>query len=382
MKIALIHDSLNVLGGAEMLALGFAKALKELGHIVHLYTLEKTDWERVHRIFGYSSDVVDKEFVLLPGRTFPTIYGGLANWFWRDVASIYAIRQHHYDLTIITKQIMLPVFSDIIYVHFPVFVPGFESYYLPDRYVHNVWLRAYSRPEVAIRNVLLSVFKSMQYKPLILTNSRFSAAVIKRLLGVNAIVLYPPVNVEKYLPLSKNTKRKRIVLTISRIAPEKGLEIIPDVAREVKDVKFVIMGALGSTGYYRSLMSKIKAVGVGDRVKVLPNVSEDLKIELMAKAIIYLHPMRYEHFGIAVVEAMAAGLLPIVHKSGGPWIDIVERGKYGRGFNSLDELIYHINATIDSQYEFMARLVIERARSFSFYAFKTRVNKILEILKL
>jgi glycosyltransferase involved in cell wall biosynthesis len=128
-------------------------------------------------------------------------------------------------------------------------------------------------------------------------------------------------------------------------------------------------------------MSKIKAVGVGDRLKVLPNVSEDLKIELMAKAIIYLHPMKYEHFGIAVVEAMAAGLLPIVHKSGGPWTDIVEGGKYGRGFSSADELIYHITATIDSKYEFTARLVTERTRFFSFHAFKTRVNKILEILK-
>jgi glycosyltransferase involved in cell wall biosynthesis len=85
---------------------------------------------------------------------------------------------------------------------------------------------------------------------------------------------------------------------------------------------------------------------------------------------------------VAVVEAMAAGLIPIVHKSGGPWIDIVERGKYGRGFNSVDELIYHINTAIDSRYEFMARLVTERARFFSFHAFKTRVNKILEILKL
>ena len=382
MKIALIHDSLNVLGGAEMLALGFAKALKELDHIAHLYTLEKTDWERVHRIFGYSSDVVDKEFVSLPGRTFPTIYGGLANWFWRDVAGIYAIRQHHYDLTIITKQIMLPVFSDVIYVHFPVFVPGFESYNYPERYVYNVWLRAYSRPEVAIRSVLLSVFKSMRYKPLILTNSRFSAVAIKRLLGVNAIVLYPPVNVEKYLPLSKNTNRNKIVLTISRIAPDKGLDIIPEIAKEVKDVKFVIAGSLSSMAYYRVLMSRIKVAGVEDRVKLFTNVSENLKMELLAKAMVYLHPTQYEHFGIAVVEAMAAGLIPIVHKSGGPWVDIVEGGKYGRGFSRVDELIYHINTAIDSQYEFMARLVTERARFFSFNVFKSRVNKILEILKL
>jgi glycosyltransferase involved in cell wall biosynthesis len=381
MKIALIHDSFNALGGAEMLALGLARALRELGHIVHLYTLEKTDWKRVHRIFGYSSDVVDKEYALFPGRTFPTIYGGLANWFWRDVASIYSIRQQHYDLTIITKQIMLPVFSDIIYVHFPVFVPGFESYNYPDRYVYNVWLRAYSRPEVAIRSVLLSLFKSMEYKPLILTNSRFSAAAIKRLLEVNAIVLYPPVNVEKYLPLSKNTNRNKIVLTISRIAPEKGLDIIPEIAKEVKDVKFVIAGTLSSIAYYRVLMSRIKVAGVEDRVKLFTNVSENLKMELLAKAMVYLHPTRYEHFGVAVVEAMAAGLIPIIHKSGGPWVDIVEGGKYGRGFSSLDELIYHINATIDSRYEFMARLVTERARFYSFHAFKTRVNKILEILK-
>ncbi len=96
-----------------------------------------------------------------------------------------------------------------------------------------------------------------------------------------------------------------IVLTISRIAPKKGPEIIPDAAREVKDVKFVIMGTLGSKAYYRTLMSKIKAVGVKDRVKVLPNVSEDLKIELMAKAIIYFHPMRSEHFGISTVSVMS-----------------------------------------------------------------------------
>ncbi len=92
------------------------------------------------------------------------------------------------------------------------------------------------------------------------------------------------------------------------------------------------MGTLGSKAYYRTLMSKIKAVGVKDRVKVLPIVSEDLKIELMAKAIIYLHPMRYEHFGMAVVEAMVAGL------------------------------------------------VTERSGFFSLRAFKARVNKILEIL--
>ncbi len=31
----------------------------------------------------------------------------------------------------------------------------------------------------------------------------------------------------------------------------------------------------------------------------------------------------HEPFGIVVAEAMAAGAVPIVHKSGGPWIGIL-----------------------------------------------------------
>ncbi|KAJ3011240.1 asparagine-linked glycosylation protein [Thoreauomyces humboldtii] len=36
-----------------------------------------------------------------------------------------------------------------------------------------------------------------------------------------------------------------------------------------------------------------------------------------------VHTMRDEHFGIGVVEYMAAGLIPIAHASAGPKMDIV-----------------------------------------------------------
>jgi len=53
MRIALIHDSLNAYGGAERLALAFAKALKEGGHLVDLYVVEKTRWDRVKKLTSY-----------------------------------------------------------------------------------------------------------------------------------------------------------------------------------------------------------------------------------------------------------------------------------------------------------------------------------------
>lgn len=64
-------------------------------------------------------------------------------------------------------------------------------------------------------------------------------------------------------------------------------------------------------------------LGVSDRVDFKLNVAfEELKRELV-DATIGLHTMWNEHFGIGVVECMAAGTIVLAHKSGGPKLDIV-----------------------------------------------------------
>ena len=65
----------------------------------------------------------------------------------------------------------------------------------------------------------------------------------------------------------------------------------------------------------------------------------DMKMALLQTASIGLHTMRLEHFGIAVVEFMAAGLVVVAHASGGPLLDIVsETGE--RGFVATDARDY------------------------------------------
>ncbi|PWA28404.1 hypothetical protein CCH79_00015957 [Gambusia affinis] len=64
-------------------------------------------------------------------------------------------------------------------------------------------------------------------------------------------------------------------------------------------------------------------LGVSDRVDFKLNVPfDELKRELVS-ATIGLHTMWNEHFGIGVVECMAAGTIVLAHKSGGPKLDIV-----------------------------------------------------------
>lgn len=383
MRIALIHDSLNFCGGAEKLTLAFAKALKELGHSVDLFVLEPTTWEKVEMITSIHRNVIDHEYVLLPLKSLlslQTLYSKFPLWFLRDVIGVHRVKSRGYDLIITTKQILVPVFTDILYIHFPNFVTDYYYLYYPDR-CNSVLYKVYLQPLELLSKSLLSLFRCLEHRPLILTNSRFSAFMIRKFLGGSSLVLYPPVEFEKYLPLSQNRERKNVVITLSRIEPLKNLEIVLDIAKEVKNAKFVIAGTMHSIEYYSTLRRKINALGLEERVKILPNIEEEIKMVLLKTSKVYLHPMKYEHFGIAIVEAMASGLIPVVHKSGGAWMDIVEYGRYGFGFKSVEEAIENINNILEMREDELQSWRLKfrkKIRVFSYSTFKSNIEHLIK----
>ena len=55
-----------------------------------------------------------------------------------------------------------------------------------------------------------------------------------------------------------------------------------------------------------------------DYVTLETSVCLDKLLSIMREAKVYFHPMVGEHFGISIVEAMAAALVPIVSNVGGP----------------------------------------------------------------
>jgi glycosyltransferase involved in cell wall biosynthesis len=54
-----------------------------------------------------------------------------------------------------------------------------------------------------------------------------------------------------------------------------------------------------------------------DYVTFETNVNLNRLFSIMVRAKVYFHPMVGEHFGMSVVEAMAAGLIPVVPNIGG-----------------------------------------------------------------
>jgi len=191
-----------------------------------------------------------------------------------------------------------------------------------------------------IRHVLY--LTQIKVSRLVLANSRYVTNLLKDL-GVSVRVLYPPVRSREIIQSTsyiRRNNRERMIVTITRIAPGKQLEIIPLIASKVKDAKFILVGSLNDKDYYMKLL-RLKKVFNADNFTIIPNIDKTNLYALLGKALIYLHTARHEQFGIAVVETMAAGAIPIVHKSGGPWHDILEErgGLYGYSLALLKRLL-------------------------------------------
>jgi glycosyltransferase involved in cell wall biosynthesis len=96
--------------------------------------------------------------------------------------------------------------------------------------------------------------------------------------------------------------------------------------RKYANVELVIMGSTRHDEDVRlldSLRDEVTKLGLQDHVRFVANAPYSELQRYMQQALIGLHTMWNEHFGISIVEMMAAGLIVVAHNSGGPRLDIV-----------------------------------------------------------
>jgi len=347
------------LGGGVRVSLSFAKVLKTLGYRVTYCTPCKTDWNLIKKIYSIQTSP-DGECII-PKHVFPLKA-------YQDIVINFLVKLFQKaDMVVDTAGTFIP-FADIIYIHYPGLLKTVGK---------NTLLKIYKKP----REILLrEVGKSFN---IILTNSKYSRDAIIKYLKRDAFVLYPPVDVEKYLSLSKVRDRKNIIVTVGRFIPEKRFEALLELAKRKSNITFIIMGTVkgrDELSYY----FKIKKGIIKNRLRnvVLKiNVPFKEKREILSKAKIYFHAMIGEHFGVSIVEAMAAGCVPIVHKSGGSWIDIlnIKQGVHGFAYENLEEAEVLIGEIVNN--ESLRQEIVETNRTyvkkFSSKVFERKLHSLL-----
>jgi len=377
--IAVLHAFYDILGGGEKLSLTLTKALVEAGYDVDVITATPVDYNRMKSLFGYSLKdlgvhvIVDKDIGVEKLReTFRVRFVRLRRLiaYKRFFEKYIDGNKDYYDILIDTQSNAMSG-ADICYIHFPAIIE-----YDVDR--SGIHWKLYN---MLVKHYADKYFR--RYVGRVVTNSTWTASMIYKAYHVLADTVYPPVDVETYMNycMEKGCPHdEKAVVTVSRYTPEKNMERIIDLARLMPDYTFYI---IGSTNKYSrpviALMRKRMAdLGV-DNVKLMVNVPLEKKLEILARARYYLHPPFPEHFGIAVVEAMATGLVPIVYRDGGAYYDIVrrvdDRLSYVNMANVLD-----IIKTIDYNkqlYDTLSARSIETAKQFNYERFKKNMLDIV-----
>jgi glycosyltransferase involved in cell wall biosynthesis len=149
-----------------------------------------------------------------------------------------------------------------------------------------------------------------------------------------------------------NHKQFTLIGTVGHLAPIKGHDVFVRAAGLVSarraEARFVVIGEDKSPQmvHRRSLESLIAELGLGD-VVTMPGWRDDMP-EALSSLHVFVSAARSEPFGLAIVEAMAAGL-PVVATASEGASEIIEDGVTGKLAppNDPEALAQAINDLLD-----------------------------------
>ena len=300
---------------------------------------------------------------------------------WR---SFYRLKSWHADLSqpydlFINFTHGIPPFCHarfgILAILFPIFQP-FNAW---------PWLEAAPhRPSLLPKQFHRSYFENHWRKRLrsyhkTLAISQFARSWTKRRWQVDCGVLYPPVETR-----FATAEKTNLILSVGRFTAadiKKNQVELAMVFRKMveagrRDWQFACAGSLRETVTDRNYFDQVRRFAPPQLSHLLANVERAELTRLYERAKIFWHAAGYgqddasrpesmEHFGIATVEAMAAGCVPVVIDKGGQ-SEVIEHGVTGFLWSTLDELAGYTQRLMEDDALRARMSIAARARSQAF----------------
>lgn len=118
-------------------------------------------------------------------------------------------------------------------------------------------------------------------------------------------------------------KQAIVAVSIGRLVPRKGYDVLLSAWKKIPEAILVI---IGDGPMKEELQRKIQDYNLQGRVRLMGQVGEAQKIQLLSVADMYVSAAQHEGFGIVFLEAMQAGL-PIVAANDGGQRDFLVSGE-------------------------------------------------------
>lgn len=240
-----------------------------------------------------------------------------------------------------------------------------------------------------------SLFNRMKFFRInkVVCNSSFTKSVINKEYGIESVVIYPPVDVEKIKP----KRKENLILYVGRfsgLVQAKRQDILvkafKKLAKDTEYCEWKLILAGGVEVGADDTLKEIEKLAAGSKVEIFKSPTYKEIKDLYGRARLFWsaagfgedeerEPEKVEHFGITAVEAMAAGAVPIVYNAGGVK-EVVKDGENGFFWKKEGELLNISKRLMNNKKLLREKSVLARdaSRKFGYERFREEVLGLLE----
>jgi len=183
--------------------------------------------------------------------------------------------------------------------------------------------------------------------------SRWVKNNLEKLWRTDAKVIYPPVKLKEFLPLSSKTKTKGKIVSVGKFTKIKRfpdqIEILKLLHKDGVNATLTMIGTVArdTDTVLRAVNNLTRRYKLDEYVEIKLNASRQEVLEEIASSQIFLHTCTREAVGIAPLEGMAAGCIPCVPDSGGVRETVSPEFRFANFLQAKEIIKRSINTSID-----------------------------------
>ncbi len=354
MKVALVYDRVNKLGGAERVLLALHELYPEAPIYTSVLNSKKALWANVFNII--TSFLQKLPHAASHHELLATLMPIAFESFSFDEFDLVISITSESAKGIITK----PTTKHICYCLTPTryLWSGYDEYF------KNQFFKILAYPLVSYLRTWDKIAANRPDFYIAISNEVKKR--IKKYYDLESEVVYPPLYISSKKRTIKNNK-SNFFLVVSRLIAYKRIDLAIEACNALQ-LPLKIIG----TGHEEKILKKI----AGPSVEFLGNLTDDKLIVYYTQAKALLCP-GIEDFGLTIIEAQKYGTPVIAFRGGGALETIIER-KTGLFFDKQkkDSLIQTLNEF--SKYNFNSEDCVKQAAAFSFKKFKANFTLLVD----
>jgi alpha-1,3-mannosyltransferase len=278
---------------------------------------------------------------------------------------------------------------DIIHIHSSDFFLDFLAF---TKFIHKKKLVLHSHGLYFHTN-FVQIFKKLYFHTItsisgnqmdaVLCVSKKDWELLEKIIPSKKLFLIPNgINDRFYSQPQTNNRDPNLMISVGRLSTNKRYDVLikffAEIIKDAPEMTLYIIGKdFGELSNIEALIYKLK---IQSNIRIMGEISDVELKNCLKKAKFWISTSEYESFGVALLEAMASGCIPIISDIPA-YNELVEDKINGfiLNFNDLQQSTYIFHEVLQSSDEIFEKIKNLNSKKVEYFRWSSIVDKITNI---